>query len=1614
MTDTQDETQEELIKELQETSFGDIFNLADVQRLQDLFADVHGVASVITDTEGKPITQPTNFTRLCENIIRKTEKGCANCYHSDAVIGRYNPAGAVVQTCPCGGLWDAGASITVGGRHIANWLIGQVRNKKVDEQRMMQYADEIGADKEDFKAALDEVPFMSEERFRKIADLLFVFANEISGKAYNNTQLNRQIAEKEKAIANLREREESLSITLHSIGDGVISTDINGLVISMNPVAETLCGWKLSEAAGKPLPEVFNIMNAETRQRVADPVKLVLVNGEIVGLANHTVLVSSDGTEYQIADSAAPIKNREGVITGVVLVFSDVSANYAAQKRIKESEERYRSLLHNLGAGIVVHAADTSIVMNNPRASELLGLSDDQMRGKVGIDPAWKFVNEDLTPLVPEKYPVNRIVSSRQPLKDQVLGIHQSGKNDLVWVTVNGFPAFDKTGDITEIVISFIDISLRKQEEESRREVDELFKLVFEYSNVGKSITSLGGKIMVNEAFCNLLGYKKEELHNKKWQEITHPDDLELTQNEVNKIRGGEVDQVRFIKRFLHKDGSVIWVDLSSSAMLTKAGELQLISTVVDITERKQAEELLKLSEERYRTLIESVSEGIILQECDGRILAWNASAERVFGFSAGEVEGHLSTEIMWQTTREDGSVFPAGEHPSIITLETGEPCRNIVMGVRTRDGRFYWININTNPLFRQNESKPYAVVISFFDITEQKQTQDELKIAKEKTEESERLLAKIAENYPNSFVSVIEKDLTVGFSGGQEFKRQNLNPNDFAGLTLEQVFGENEPVVKDYYLRTFNGEQTTFELVINDQHQLYKTVPLYDENGRISRILSVVENITQRKMAEEALRVSEEKFREMANLLPQIIFESDINGNLTYINNNAFEIFGYPEDYPIVGRSSLDFYTPESRLKAIENIRQKAIGNGKTESNEYVMMRKDGSTFPALVYSNRIIRENKPVGLRGIIININDLKQAEQALKESEARFKNMFEGHSSIMLLVEPESGMIIGANEASARFYGYSKPELLAMRIDEINILPPEQVKMERELALHEDRNYFIFPHRLASGEVRTVEVHSTPIVFQDQQILFSIIHDITGRRQAEIALQKSELEFHSLAEAMPQIVWITRPDGWNIFFNQQWVAYTGLSLEESYGTGWNKPFHPDDQQMAWDAWQKATTNMTSYSIECRIRRFDGEYKWWLIRGVPILDEIGNVQKWFGTCTDIDELKISAENLRVAKQHAEESDHLKSAFLANMSHEIRTPMNGILGFAEILKDPDLSGEQQKEYIHIIEKSGNRMLNIINDIVDISKIEAGLMKLEIKESNINEQIEYIYTFFKPEVEAKGMKLTFKTTLPARESTIKTDREKVYAILTNLVKNAIKYSKEGSIEFGYDLVDTQCIAYLQFYVKDTGIGIPSGRREAIFERFIQAEINDKMARQGAGLGLAITKSFVEMLGGKIRVESEEGVGSTFYFTLPYNTEPEEKAVFKTSVMHDALTNTTKTLKILIAEDDEASEMLIALTIKHFGKEILKARSGISAVEICRTNPDIDLVFMDIQMPEMGGYEAVRQIREFNKEVIIIAQTAYGLTGDREKAIEAGCNDYISKPIIKADLLPLIHKYFDK
>ena len=407
-----------------------------------------------------------------------------------------------------------------------------------------------------------------------------------------------------------------------------------------------------------------------------------------------------------------------------------------------------------------------------------------------------------------------------------------------------------------------------------------------------------------------------------------------------------------------------------------------------------------------------------------------------------------------------------------------------------------------------------------------------------------------------------------------------------------------------------------------------------------------------------------------------------------------------------------------------------------------------------------------------------------------------------------------------------------------------------------------------------------------------------------------------------------------------------------------------------------------------------------------GIPFANDPELIEYANGIILDITELKKKEHDLQEALERDNESDALQSAFLANLSHEIRTPMNGIMGFTDLLQQSDLTGEQKERYIKIIQQSGERMLGTLNNLISISKIEAGQEDTTLMPVNIDAQMDYLYQFFESMAEQKGLQFSMKSSLKYQEAVVVTDREKLLAILSGLLKNALKYTKEGSVEFGCDKKGEM----LEFFVRDTGIGIPADRLGAIFDRFVQADIQDKEVLEGVGLGLSIAQAYAGMLGGILRVESTLGKGTVFYCAIPYKTPGREtrgREPERNLEKPDGL----KKMVFLIVEDESSSEMYLDVLLKNHAQKIYHARNGMDAVELFREHPEIEMIFMDIKLPGMNGYEATKRIREMHPKVPIIAQTAYALKGDREKAMEAGCNAYLSKPLKKEMLFRLIRRY---
>lgn len=722
----------------------------------------------------------------------------------------------------------------------------------------------------------------------------------------------------------------------------------------------------------------------------------------------------------------------------------------------------------------------------------------------------------------------------------------------------------------------------------------------------------------------------------------------------------------------------------------------------------------------------------------------------------------------------------------------------------------------------------------------------------------------------------------------------QFIHPEDAELVRIANENAKNEERPFEYRIVRKNGEI---------RYVSSNSLLIRDEKGNVTEISGVIQDITQRKLAEAKLLESEHLYRLLTESIKDVVWILDIETMyFRYISPSVERLRGYtPEE--VMAEPALKALTVEKGSTLIDITRKRAekFVSGNSESHNFYTDEveqpcKDGSmVWTEVITSYYLNPENGRVEVRGVTRDISDRKRSEKVLYENQQAL------------------------------------------------LLANNQLHMAQHIG-HSGSWYFDIKTQSVRG---SVEAHRL-FGFSDKEEDFSL---------------------SSIEACIPE---------------RERVHQALLDLLEK---------------------------QIPYDIEYLIHPADGSDPK-IIKSKATLenDADGNPVSLIGLIQDITQIKKNQQELIMAKEHAEESDRLKSAFLANMSHEIRTPMNGILGFTGLLKEPNLSGDQQQEYVKIIEKSGARMLNIINDIISISKVESGQVDTSISSTNINEQIEYIYTFFKPEVEKKGMQLFFRNPLPAGQAVIKTDREKVYAILTNLVKNAIKFTHIGMIEFGYEKKNE----YLEFFVKDTGVGIRDEKKEIIFERFRQGSELLTRNYEGAGLGLSISKAFVELLGGKLWVVSELDQGSEFYFTIPYVCETEENRVALNEPDTATDGHKIKNLKILIAEDDEDSSKLLSLACKPFAKEVLAVSTGLDAIETCRKHPDIDLVMMDVKMPVMDGYEAVSRIRKFNKNVVIIAQTAFGLSGERLKAIKAGCNDYISKPIEKGVLMELLQTYFRK
>ncbi len=573
---------------------------------------------------------------------------------------------------------------------------------------------------------------------------------------------------------------------------------------------------------------------------------------------------------------------------------------------------------------------------------------------------------------------------------------------------------------------------------------------------------------------------------------------------------------------------------------------------------------------------------------------------------------------------------------------------------------------------------------------------------------------------------------------------------------------------------------------------------------------------------------------------------------------------------------------------------------------------------------------------------------------------------------------------------------------------------------------------------SGAVDYLFKPFDPVILKSKVAVFAQLH-LKERQIREQALRLTEQEsighrarvqaleieglnrYRSLADAIPHMVWRTTNVGELDYCNDLWSSYTGTSQLDCQGLNWRQSVHPEDLQILLDQWTVAMAQGETFEVEARIRRHDGIYRWHWVKGVSEKGPEGHVKAWLGTCTDIHDRKLFERKLIEAQRQAEEANQAKTQFLANVSHEIRTPLNAIIGFTELMLDPDCMVEERQNNLSIVRRNGQQLLKIINEVLDISKVEAGGLEIERIETNLASLIAGIKSSMSVIAIKKGIKLEFRVRDKIPEE-VWTDSTRLHQILLNIVGNALKFTSQGSVQITAEYfgeIDRRSI--LRFTVCDTGVGVDATAAQKIFTPFTQADSSTTRIFGGTGLGLALARKLARALGGDIWLDkSEPDKGSSFVVEIEAALVDETAWINRFSDVSDDSEAGNEThskgelvgAKILLVEDAKDNQILISCFLQNSGAHIDIANNGKEGVEMALAN-DYSLVLMDIQMPFLDGYEATSRLRQAGFKAPIIALTAHALNEERDKCLRVGCNAHLTKPITRQHLIDSVARHLE-
>ncbi len=1451
--------------------------------------------------------------------------------------------------------------------------------------------------------------------------------------------------ESARLFSEIRREEEKYRVTLASIGDAVITTDSGGRVAFMNPIAEALLGCREKEAMGQPLEQVIRIVNEKTQGPVENPVAKVLREGTTVGLANHTAILLADGRMIPIEDSAAPIRGASGETRGVVLVFHDITDRRKAEQILRESEARlarYRLLFEQArDICLFVRFSDGRILEANRAAEQAYGYTREEL------------LQLNIADL--------RSPESREPLRAQMAAANQEG---ILFETIHQ----RKDGTVFPVEVSAMganysgerlnlgvirNITERKQAEATIREREQDLHSILEHSGDGIALTDEQQQIVEwNRALEVLTGLSKEDVAGQPVTNILYrfraegrrtPQKAAQLKQSFEAINHGQTppwDGKWMDTEITHPDGERRLAQ-AKGFTLTSRGGIKLGAILRDVTQQAQAESALRESEQKYRAIVEQNSEGIVLLDERGTIIEWNRAQEQITGIPRQESLGKPFWEVQYRMTptgkREHEELEPCKrktieDYLEIIRDRSGQ---SIEIEIQKPDGAMVGVQQTIFPI-----QTDHGMLIGSIthDITRRKQAEQALR-------ENEAKFRSYIEQSPVAiFVadrSGIYQESNPAASEMLGYDPQTLTQMHILDITPE----EDREVNQKDFARLFEQGSLAgeYRLKKRDDSPVWvnlRAVALNQQTG-----IAFCQDISDRKAAERVLEerlALQDQLAKIATSVPGMIMSFRLRPDGTtcmpYATKALQDLYGLqPEDVLLDASPVLSRIYPEDMVHIGKTIEESARnltpfrdewrvnhperGEIWVEGNSMPLREPDGSTL-----------------WHGYVQDITERKRAEQALRESEQRLAMHLQ--KTPLAVIEYDAHHYIRTwNPAAERIFGYRAEEVIGKHT---TLLIPEEERKQvssviRKLEKRQGGERNTNRNITKDGRLIDCEWYNTPLVDETGALIgiASLVQDITDRVQAqkellqykdhleelvqqrtaklaesEAILRKNAAEISDLYNRAPCGYHSINGERTIVRINDTELEWLGYSREEIVGKKKiTDLLTPAEQERFKTGQADFARTGVAQNVESVMVRKDGSYLPVLLNASAQFDEQGNFLETRATLVDNTHLLNTRMALNEAKEAAEAANRAKSAFLANMSHEIRTPMNAILGFTQLLlRDPRLLADQ-KLHLETINRSGEHLLKLINDVLEMSKIEADRVTLNPTTFDLPALVADLETMFRVRTDAKNLSLEVELS-PSLPRVVKADEGKLRQILINLVGNAVKFTQAGGIRWRMWATPIpgnrlQLVAEVQ----DTGPGISPGEMGVLFSPFGQTRSGTD-AGGGTGLGLAISSRYAQMMGGKLTAASDLSRGSTFRMEVEIQEGKVEEALTSLQTRRViGLKPGQKAFQILVVDDHEENRQAISELLRSVGFVTHEATDGEAAIHAV-TDLKPDLVLMDIRMPGIDGLEATQRLKssEASRQIPIIAVTANAFADDRDAALRAGANGYIRKPFKENELFDAI------